>query len=146
MSGMAETAVASSERADDWRIVELTEVDAIARAAEDVAIWGYQRPIAEYEIQHGSWFRFGVGVVLWFEPPDPRVPTWAFVHVAVAPRLRPGHWPVRKVLRSMDLIGELIGADRLVFGAQVGADEVADYVLRLGWRQEGPIFVRLLGG
>ena len=135
--------VAASNSLGPWPIRELTEPDDIREAAEDAQTWGFLRPIEPHEITLGSWFRMGRGVVWWYEPPLEEVPGAAFLHMAVAPRVR-GHWPIRRWHIAAQVIAELMGASYLL--AQVESPQVKAYLVRLGWREDGPRVYLVLGG
>lgn len=57
-----------------WPIRELIEPAEVVEASEDVAAWGFARPVESDEIAYGTWFRMGKTVVFWFEAPYPQAP------------------------------------------------------------------------
>lgn len=127
-----------------WPLCELVQPADIQRAVEDVAVWGYPRPIEPSETACGAWFRMGQGVVFWYERIE-EVQTCAFVHLAVAPRVR-SRWPVRRWDTAAQIMAELMGFDRLVFFPCNEDLQTPQYALRLGWRAQGDCYVRDLGG
>ena len=126
-----------------WPIRELIEPAEVLEASEDVAAWGFARPVESDEIAYGTWFRMGKTVVFWFEAPYPQAPGAAFLHVCAAPRVR-SRWPVRRWALAVEVIAELMGADYLISAPCDSATR--DYALRLGWQEDGPRLVRMLGG
>lgn len=129
-----------------WMVRELEEWPDVLDAASEARLWGFPRPIDLTELEGGVWFRMGRGVVWWYEPPNPRTPGYAWLHLAVAPRLR-GRWPVRRWQSAAEVCAELMGASALVFVPVAGDDEIVRYALRAGWtRQESGHFVLNLGG
>jgi hypothetical protein len=124
---------------------ELVDPVEVVEAAEDVATWGFLRPIEEDEVVYGSWFRMGKPVVFWFEAPHPQAPDAALLHLAVAPRYR-SVWPVRRWATAVEVIAELMGASRLLAAFPEDCPQ-RDYAIRLGWQKsDGPRLVRWLGG
>lgn len=129
-----------------WSFRELIEPADILEAAEDVAVWGFPRPIDESELIHGSWFRMGKGVIWWYEAPTHGEQTSAFMHFATAPRFAK-RWPIRRWFGAVQVVAELMGAERLIFSPTEGDDRIADYALRLGWETDAlGRFVFPLGG
>ena len=129
----------------EWRLLQLEDRPEIVRAAEDVATWGFPRPVVPVEVDLCSWFRMGRGLVFWFEPPCDLEPGDARMHLAVAPRLHSA-WPVRRWDYACQIVAELLGANRIIFTPCPGDVRTGEYAVRLGWVREGQSYVRALGG
>ena len=126
-----------------WPLREITTLDDIIQAARDATAWGFDRHIAPDELDLGTWFRMGQGVVFWFEAPYPEAPGAAFVHGAVDPECR-GWWPADRWNIAIQVIAELMGSTYIV--AAPITSESRDYGLALGWVEDGPRIVLPLGG
>ncbi len=113
---------------------ELSDKSSILEAANDVAEWGYPRPVQQVEIDQADWFRYGEDVVFWFEHLA-TVTTW-FVHLAISPegRKRAGlYMGARRWLRFVYAYAKDQGAKELGFARCAGAEATESHLRRLGW-------------
>ena len=128
-----------------WGARQLETAAKVAEAIEDVQAWGFPRPIDDSELR-GAWFRMGRGVVWWYEEWRADMPDAGWVHLAVAPRLHGGAWPVRRWTVAVEIVGEIIGASVLLFAPLPNQGQVVEYLRRLNWKPQGDFMVKPLGG
>jgi len=116
------------------RFRELIGAADCQRAAELVGKWGYPRAIESEELGLGYWFVYGSEVVHWYcwLIPDPGT---LLVHLCVDPKHRRRIYP-RRFLVGLEILGEALGAQRLLFATSDPAVEILGYVERLGWTRE----------
>jgi hypothetical protein len=113
---------------------ELSDEASILEAANNVAEWGYPRPVEQEEIEQADWFRYGDDVVFWFQHFENCL-TW-FVHLAVSPdgRKRAGlYMGARRWLRFIYAYAKDQGAKELGFARCAGAEATESHLRRLGW-------------
>lgn len=109
------------------RVVELNGEQA-ARVVRD---WGYFRPIDDAEVVHSKWFGFGGHVVWWLNRNAWHEGGEVALHICSDPRFRNKIF-ARKLLYGIEIVAELMGADRLLTWLEPDA-LVAGYLGRLGW-------------
>lgn len=127
------------------RFREAVDPVAIRALAERARSWGYPREVGADELEGGYWYSYGDDVVLWYAWVEP-VGKVMVVHLCLAPGSR-GRVASRRALTGMEVLGEALGAESLVYvpGAG-GGPEVAAYLGRLGWdRLDEGVLVRWLG-
>lgn len=114
-------------------------------AVADVGAWGFPRPIDDSELE-GVWYRMGKGVVWWYEKSHDWMPGAAWCHLAVAPRLHGGAWPVRRWTYAVELEAEILGAEALIFAPLPNQGQILKYLTQLHWKPWGQFWLKALGG
>jgi len=122
---------------------ELVSLEAKQSGAQDAALWGFPREIDADEIESSYWFRLGQDVVFWYESVPGLPGLW--VHLAVSPHGRENGWGQRRWIVASEIIGELLGADRLRFVGFAGVNNVTDYLTRMGWQEDATGLHKMLG-
>ena len=100
-----------------------------ARVVED---WDYPRVVGTDEVVHSRWFSFGESVVWWLNRNVHHTDRELALHICSDPNSR-GRVYARKLLYAIDVVAELMGAERLVTWLEPGAP-VAYYLARMGWQ------------
>lgn len=130
--------------------MRVTELDG-HQAAQVVDDWGYPRALDAAEVNHSKWFSYGPHVVWWLNRNVLHKDRELSLHICIDPAFR-GRVYGRKFLYAVEIVGELLHAERLV--SWMPKDSPTEgYLARMGW-QEVPLrstqtlaaWVRELGG
>lgn len=115
------------------RVSWATSGQAKQACALDAIRWLYPRGIHPTEVELAYWFRYGEHAVFWYQWQRDPVDRDLVLHVCVEPEWRGLIYP-RRWLDAVGILGEILGADRLVFPGGVGDLPIEDYLRRLGWK------------
>lgn len=123
-----------------------TEAEKHAAAAHAHA-WGYPRTIPPAEVEASVWLWYGPELVFWFQRDEELDLDEVRVHMCSAPAAR-GRIYARPLLAAVDVVAQLLHHDpeRIRVERTDLDPRIADYVRRLGWREDGRGWYKRLPG
>lgn len=112
-------------------LVKVPEVE-IPLVRSLIDLWGYPRPVTDDEVWRSVFYRFGPGILLWF---NYHAEEEATMHLVVENSLRARHMASRGLMKAVDDLAKEEMLERLLAADCAGRDVVSDYLLRTGWRK-----------